>query len=133
MNFSQAEAAVRAHFNTEWDGLTPIAWPDVRFVPPAGTWVRFTMKNTDGRQASIGNPGANRFRRTGLVSIQVFQPENKASKDARTKADVAADIFIANGLSGFLFKNVNAKDIGPDGSGWYQWNVTAEFQYDRTT
>lgn len=133
MNFEQAEAALREHFNTEWDGLTPIAWPDVAFTPPAGTWVRFSAKHNDGFQASMGSPGSNRYRRLGIVTIQIFQPQGQASTDARAKADAASDIFIANGLAGFLFRNIVAADIGPDGAGWYQWNVRAEFQYDRIT
>ncbi len=133
MNFSQAERAVRAYFNTQWASATPIAWPDVSFTPPQSTWVRFAMKNNDSYQASIGSPSSNAFRRKGVVFIQVFQPEGQGSIDARAKADVAADIFIDNGLSGMRFSNVNAKDIGPDGAGFYQWNVTAEFEYDRIT
>ncbi len=133
MNFEQAEAAVRAYFNTNWNGLTPIAWPDLPFTPPIATWVRFSMKHNDGFQASMGNPSGNRFRRVGMVFIQVFQPKGQASTDARKKADTAADIFIDNNLSGIIFKNVNALDIGADGNGFYQWNVLAEFQYDRIT
>ena len=133
MNFGQAEAAVRKYFNAQWDKLTDIAWPDMDFDTPNETWVRFSMKNNDGFQASFGNPGNNRFRRKGMVYVQVFQKEGKGSTDARAKADVAADIFMADELSGVTFYNVNAKDIGPDGNGWYQWNVSAEFRYDRIT
>lgn len=131
MKFKAAEAAVRAHFNTQWNSATQIAWPDIPFTPPNATWVRFSMKNNAGFQASIGAPGSNRFRRVGIVYIQVFQKEGQGSTDARTKADKAADIFIANGLSGVRFKNVNARDIGP-ANGWYQWQVSAEFEYDHT-
>jgi hypothetical protein len=132
MDFEAAEAAVRAFFNTHWNSLTPIAWPDMKFTPRNSTWVRFSMKNNAARQASIGAPGNNLFRRYGIITIQVFQKEGQASKDARTKADAAADIFITESLDGFIFSNVNARDIGPDGAGWYQWNVIAEYQYDRT-
>jgi hypothetical protein len=133
MNFLEAERAVRLHFKEEWNDITPVALPDINFTPPNETWVRFTMINSEGKQASIGSPSNNRFRRIGLVYIQVFAPENKGSVDARTKADIAADIFISNGLSGFHFYNVNAKNIGNDGNGYYQINVTAEYRYDRLT
>ena len=133
MKFGAAEAAIRGYFNTGWGSTTPIAWPDLTFTPPNATWVRFSMKNDDGFQASMGDPGNNRHRRIGTVFIQVFQPQGQASTDARAKADKAADIFLANTLTGVLFKNVNARDIGPDGNGFYQWNVTANFQYDRLT
>jgi hypothetical protein len=133
MKFKALEAAVRAHFNTQWNSLTSIAWPDVPFTPPNATWVRFTLKNNAGFQATIGAPGSNMLRRIGVVYIQVFQKEGQGSTDARSKADTAADIFIANGLSGVTFSNVNVRDIGPDGNGWYQVNVSAEYRHDHIT
>lgn len=132
MSFEVAEAAVRAYFTQKWGNLTPIAWPDVHFTPSSTTWVRFSMKNNLGFQASIGSPGANLFRRRGIITIQVFQKAGKGSTDARSKADIAANAFLDNALPGFIFSNVNARDIGTDGAGWYQWNVTAEYQYDLT-
>jgi hypothetical protein len=133
MGFKAAEAAVRAFFSAQWNSATPVAWPDVSFTPPNGTWVRFSMKNNIGHQASMGSPGSNLFRRRGIITIQVFQKEGQGSTDARTKAELAADIFIEQKLTGFTFSNVNARDIGADGAGWYQWNVTAEYKYDRIT
>lgn len=132
MSFKTAEASVQGWFNTKWNSLTPIAWPDVDFTPPNGTWVRFDMKNNVGKQSSMGAPAANRFRRLGIVTIQVFQQEGAGGVDARTKADVAANAFLDNDLSGFEFFNVNARAIG-NYDGWYQWNVTAEYQYDIIT
>jgi hypothetical protein len=132
MSFEAAEAAVRAYFTQQWANITPIAWPDLPFVPPHGTWVRFSMKNNIGAQESIGSPGSNLYRRRGVVAIQVFQKAGQASTEARKKSDVAVNAFMANQLPGFTFENVNARDIGPDGAGWYQWNVTAEYRYDIT-
>lgn len=130
MNFAEAEQAVREFFETGWASLTPIAWPDVSYQPGDVTWVRFVMTNNIGTQASTGGL-TNRFRRRGIVAIQVFAPEGDAGRDAAAKADTAADIFLANNLDGITFQNINAKQIGSDGSGWYQWNVTAEYYYDR--
>lgn len=130
MSFKTAETSVQNYFNTKWGGITSIAWPDVQFTKPNATWVRFSMKNNIGQQASVGSPSSNYHRRIGTVTIQIFAKENGGAVDARTKADVAANAFQDNGLSGFHFYNVNAKDIGPDGAGWYQWNVTAEYRYD---
>lgn len=130
MNFSQAEAVVRAYFHDGWNGLTPIAWPDVAFTVPDTTWVRFSMKPNLGYQASAGDPGNNRFRRKGLIFIQVFQKQGQGSIDARAKADAAADLFIGKSTSGITFYDVVAKDVGPDGNGWYQWQVIASYRYD---
>lgn len=133
MSFVTAENDVQGWFNTKWNGLTPIAWPDVDFNHPNQTWVRFNMKNNLGFQASAGSPDSNMYRRTGVVTIQVFQKENKGGTDARAKANAAANYFLDNDLSGYEFYNVNAREIGNDGHGWYQWNVTAEYRYDIIT
>lgn len=132
MSFKTAEDSVQGWFDEKWDDLTPIAWPDVQFTPPNGTWVRFTMLNTAGFQASVGSPSSNYFRRIGIVNIQVFAKENQGGADARTKAQAAAAIFMANDLSGFEFTNVNARQIGNGGNGWFQWNVSAEYRYEIT-
>lgn len=133
MSFETAEETVQSWFKDGWDGLTPIAWPDVKFTKPNNTWVRFSMVNTLGNQASTGSPGSNYFRRIGIVTIQVFAKENQGGIDCRDKAQAAVDLFMADNLDGFTFYNVNAREVGNDGAGWYQWNVTAEYRYDIIT
>lgn len=134
MNYEDATAAVRAHFETEWANETPIAWPDVAFTPPErAPWVRFTMLHADGYQASIGDPGNNRQRRVGQVIVQVFQPQGEGSKQARQLADRAVDAFMNADVDGIHFHDVFAREIGNDGQGWYQINVIARFRYDHLT
>lgn len=135
MNFNDATASIIAFFNAGWADLTPVAWPDTAFITPEGqTWARVTIKHNEAFQASMGSPGSNRFRRNGIVIIQIFQPQGQASKDARAKADAAVDIFLGQTTSdGIIFSDVGAKEIGPDGAGWHQINVTASFRYDRIT
>jgi hypothetical protein len=138
MNFNEAEAEIRAFFEDAWGGaspITPIQWPDVKKpVPDAQTWVRFTCQETDGRQASIGSPGSNRFRHFGLITIQIFQPEGQASKDARTKATTALGAFMgAKTDGGIYFYDAYARQVGNDGNGFYQINVIVPFYYDEIT
>jgi hypothetical protein len=135
MNFSDAELEIRQFFNDAWDGLTEIAWPDIEFTIPDGeTWVRFNCQETDGRQASIGSPGSNRFRQFGLLTIQIFQPLGQGSKDARTKANVALDALKgAVTDNGVYFFDVYGRQIGNDQNGYYQINVIASFYYDDIT
>lgn len=122
---------MRNFFNTAWGSTTSIAWDDVSFIPPSNaTWVRCTIKHFDGYQASIGSYGANNQRRTGAVVIQIFAPQNKASEDARDKADLAITAFTNGSVDGILFLDVHAEEIGADSHGYYQINVIANFQYD---
>ena len=135
MNFNQAEAEIRAFFNTGWADATDIAWPDIAFdIPNDETWVRFDCRENDGFQASIGSPSSNRFRHTGIVTIQIFQPSGQGSKDAREKTTAALGVFMGNETSnGIHFFDVQARQIGDDTAGYYQINVLASFRYDEIT
>lgn len=132
MNYEAACKQIIKYFAQQWNGLTKVAWPDVGFKPPNNeTWARFTIKNFDGYQASMGSPGSNRFRRKGLITIQIFQKEGTAGLDALAKADIAVNIFLGVENSGIRYYDVQMNEIGNDGAGWYQINVLAYFQYDR--
>jgi hypothetical protein len=134
MIFSEADAAIRSFFNTGWAGLTDIAWPDLPFTPPSNrTWVRFNCVENDGYQASIGSPTSNRFRHFGIITIQVFQPQGQATIDVNKKADAALAVFMGKETNGIHFYDVQAKQIGNDGHGFYQINVYASFRYDQLT
>lgn len=135
MNFNDAEFEIRAYFDTNWANTTQIAWPDTKFsVPNNETYVRFNCQETSGSQVSIGSPGANRFRHFGIVTIQIFQPQGQSSKDAREKATTILGIFMGKEtVNGIHFYDVSARQIGDDGSGYYQINVNISFRYDEIT
>ncbi len=136
MNFIEAEAEIRKFFADAWDAVaTPIAWPDVKFaIPDNKNWVRFTCQENDGEQVSMGSPGSNRFRHYGVVTIQVFQPQDRGSKDARQLATDALGVFMgAQTTNGVIFYDVAGRQIGNDGNGFYQINVVASFYYDEIT
>lgn len=130
MSYESAVAAITAHFAQEWNNATPVAYPDVPFNPPSSTWVRLNISHADGYQASIGSPGSNKFRRTGLVTVQVFQKQGKAGVDAHKKADLAVAAFLGKKAGHIQFYDVQAREIGNDGAGYFQINVLAYFQYD---
>lgn len=141
MNLEQAEADIRKFFDAAWTAAfaspntPPIAWPDIEFtIPENKTWVRFNCQENGGQQVGMGDPGNNRFRRFGIVTIQVFQPRGQGSKDARTKAAAARDLFTgAQTTGGVTFQDVSARQVGDDGHGFYQVNVFAPFWYDEIT
>lgn len=130
MNVNQAEAEAREFFEDGWNDLTSIAWPDLDFDKPNDTWVRFNYRENDGFQSSIG-AATNRFRHTGVITIQIFQRAGQASKDAREKAAAAYAVFAGKTTqNGIHFFNVRVNHVGDDGHGWYQINVLASFRYD---
>lgn len=135
MNFIEAEAEIRKFFNDAWAGATAIAWPDLKFaIPDRENWVRFDCAENDGQQVSMGSPGSNRFRHYGIVTIQIFQPQDQGSKDARQLASNALGVFMgAVTTNGVHFQDVQGRQIGNDGNGFYQINVVAPFYYDEIT
>lgn len=131
MNYELATKTIRSFFATRWGSTTKVAYDDTEFtIPDDETWVRFNIKHVDGYQASIGAPTNNRQRREGFVIVQVFQPQGQGSLDARKKADLVIGHFLNQKVSGILFYDVHAKEIGNDGAGWYQINVLIKFRYD---
>lgn len=135
MNFNEAEAEIRNFFDTGWNNLTLVAYPDVKFTPPSGaTWVRFNCQENEGRQVSMGDPGNNRFRHFGIVTIQVFASQGNAGRDARVKAAAALALFMgAQTPNGITFTESFPRQIGNDENGYYQINVSASFWYDEIT
>ena len=130
MSYELAVKTIRKIFSDAWGATTKVAYDDVVFTPPVSTWVRFNLSHFDGYQASIGSPNSNKFRRHGLINAQIFQPQGQGSVDARKKAYLIIPIFQGKQISGITFHDVQARDIGNDGAGWYQINVLSKFYYD---
>ena len=132
MNYQEADAAIKKYFAEQWNNATQVAYDDVKFDPPNGqTWLRLSLKMVDGGQASTGAPGSNKFRKSGILTASVFTPGNQGGIEAMTTAQQVVDIFEAKPrINGVLFTDVRAVTIGPDGAGWYQINVKADFQFD---
>ncbi len=130
MNYEAATAAMRAFF-AGVIGSAPTVYDDLPFeIPKNQTWVRLNIGHADGFQSSIGAPSKNRFRRNGLITAQVFQPSGKASKEARQKADQIVNAYLGRDDAGIHYYDVQAREIGDDGAGWYQINVLIYFRYD---
>lgn len=132
MSYESRTKEIVAAFNTAWAGQTIVIYDDVdKAIPDNGeTYVRFTVKHFDGYQASIGNPGGNRFRRVGLVNAQIFAKQGGAKLTAMQKADAFVAIYRNLVLNGITFYDVQAREIGNDGAGYFQINALAYFRYD---
>jgi hypothetical protein len=108
----------------------PVSWPNTSFTPePDVTWVKCNIVNGDSFQVTIGS-GTNAFRHIGLIVIQVFSPLNKGNGEVLALADSIASIFRNWCGTTVSCKAPSVKDIGPDGHGWYQVNVSIPFHRD---
>ena len=135
MNYKDAIAAMRLYFENYWKvavvPAVPVAYDDKKFTKPTKKpWVRFTIQHADGFQASIGAPSSNFFRRRGIITAQIFCPEDDGSVEARKLADFVVEAYIGKDIPGFLYYDVTIVEVGNDNAGWYQINVKVNFEYD---
>jgi len=90
-------------------------------------WAQF--RHDDGGLATFGAEGSKRYRREGLLTVQVFAPLT----DGLTKAHKIARI-VVEGLEGtrtaggVVFRRVRPVEVGHDGP-WFQLNIYAGVEY----
>lgn len=136
-SITAARDAILTMFKTGWDaqgGTIPLVVYDdaVESIPKnAAPWVRIQVKHGPSNQATLGGVGNRRFRKTGIVTVQVFTESSGGLTLSDAYAKIAVDIFEGNTTTpdGVMFTNVTAKEIGNVGD-WFQTNVTASFNYD---
>ncbi len=142
VTLAAARDEILLHFTTKWDAGTPpiplLLYDDKhRDLPTDAPYARITIKHNVFPQVTIGAPvaqGGNgvRFRRFGLVTVQVFELSGDGLTSSDILVDLALDAFEGEktGLDRVEFRNARANEIGQDGP-WFQTNVIAEFTYDR--
>lgn len=129
MSFQVEHNELRTRFSQQI-GTTPVAWPNVAYVPIVGTlWVRFNVVDGESTRTTIGAT-TNNVRSLGLVIVQIFAPLDKGNAAALAKADAVAAIFRDWCGSTVRCRTPSIKEVGPDGNGWYQVNVSVPFQRD---
>lgn len=124
--------------DTESQSVGLVYW-DVPSSAPTGhdangdpvSWARVFVQHTGGGQASLsGDTGRRRWRRTGVVTVQIFTPYGTGLSKADKLSMVAMRAFEGQSTSsGIWFRDVNFQEVGQD-SIWFQSNVSATFEYD---
>lgn len=123
MTPAEVSQAIEQHFNTQWTD-TPIAWPNVPFSAPNGSWVRFTSLPDNTNTDELGASGVG--VRRGAVKIQVFTKPNIGSRTGAALAATAEGIFHLQDVGGVYFESAYTNDNGLNDAGtWYQHTVTA--------
>ena len=134
MNYEEAASVLRTRFEAAWADRTPKAMPNVGFDPavdaPNGTYVKFNIGTAGADQVASGAPGNNPHRHYGMVTIEVYAPENEGDADAHALADAACAVF-----RGFKSGHLRCRlppferTLGND-RGSYRVNVMAPFEFD---
>ncbi len=133
MGFAATENEIRSRFATQWAIEQPSvqvfydnAGDDV--TPPQNTaWVRLTILPGQSQQVEMGR--LRRWRRVGLIVVQIFVPAASGTGLAQELGDSVRDIFEGVTLSGVLFRATSLNRVGLDGA-WLQYNATTPFQAD---
>ena len=133
---------ILAHFKTAWDAGTPpipvVFYDDNENDLPADDhYARVTIQHNEFEQRTLGGKpslggGGRRFRRSGLLTVQIFTVNDDGLTSSDALVDLLMDAFEGEDTSSdeVEFINVRANEVGHDGA-WHQTNFLAEFRYDR--
>ncbi len=118
-------------FDTAWADETEIAAPNVDFkLDGKDEWVRlYILGNTYGQERFSSSVSTNFWRRTGILTIEIFVRQNTDLDRAYVLAEKAI-LWLENpGVADSIFNTRSAPvEIGTDGT-WFQVTVTADWQY----
>lgn len=97
----------------------------------AGLEARLTILHGQHDLASIGSPGSQVYRYTGVFVLGLFDAFGEGTGKLELMADAAIDALRTNSTSGSLvLRPASLTRVGRTGGRW-QLNVSCPFQYDR--
>lgn len=97
--FTSERSAIEVRFAQQWvvgspsAPRTPVGYHAHSFTPVSNS-VRLTIRDGDGMQKSIGNPGGNVARYAGAVMLEFYTEGGKGSAASRVLEDAASAIFM---------------------------------------
>ena len=97
-------------------------------------WTRWSVVEIGSEQETLGAKGQRRYKRTCLLTVQVFTPTNSGTSQAGALTEEARALFEGEEFSELDFiDGVNILDLGPDKEKkWQQDSVRAAFVYELT-
>lgn len=118
-------------FINGWAGATAIDAENEEFIEPeSDPWVRLTVRHVPGEPETMGKKGNRKFRRKGILFIQVFTPINTGTFTSDQLAEAARTLLEGERLSKQCWTGVSAiREVGAKGK-WYAANVETEFTYE---
>jgi len=134
----QAIDEILALFKAAWDTTayaSRVKYDNVGTTssPPSGQepWCRVVLRHSASNQATLsGAVGTRRFRRYGVLTVQLFDLPGKGLSGAEDLSKIIMDAYEGKtSPGGVIFRRVRTNEIGPDGD-FYQINIVAEFEYD---
>lgn len=112
--------------------ITEIALPNKAFdVPTSGQWCRLTFGDGNSEARSIGgDETCVRFQREARFVIQVFTTQAIGSTGCLDLAESVGDLYEKQrGDKPVSYKSPDVAEQGIEPAGWYQCNVTVEYDF----
>ena len=136
MSFDSERATIESRFASQWvtgspaSARTAVGYDGQAFTPPTGeSSVRLSIRSGDAVNQSMGSPGSNVIRQTGVVFVEVFTPGGRGSKAARDLVDLIKPIFTNWRSGNLLFRTMSVSPPIEDAP-FYKLTVTFPFQRD---
>lgn len=107
-----------------------IALDNQGFTPPADDtpWTRLAIRFNDGRQNTLGKKTNRKFKKQGILFIQVFTISEGATDVNDALAQSSLEVFEGEKLNGIHFNNGRIRTVGIDEK-WWQQNAVLDFTY----
>lgn len=131
MSFESQQSELRTRFNSIWANRTTVDFPNHKFDQPSppAPWCRFRVSNGASARLGIG-AGTAYERNLGIIFVQIFIPDDSDVTVGYAHADTVAGIFRDWGGTTVQCRTPRIKEIGSDGSGYFQINVSIPFKRD---
>jgi hypothetical protein len=124
-------AAVKSRQQAGWN-TTPVIYPNEKFELPSdpAPFIEVDFPIAASDQASLGAPGANRFRDLGTIRF-IISTRNDVGTDTATQyANELSDLFRAQVFDGVItYAPSPPVYLGADGN-YGSWSISVPYKYD---
>lgn len=105
MSFKSALQSVESHLAANWTN-TPIAYENIDFTPPAGSWIKVLLVT---EKSSLIGIGATRLRRhAGRILLYCFVPTGDGAQAALELADDVIAVFEGASIGDLVLRTPRA-------------------------
>lgn len=136
----EVETILLKEFFDNFNSSTPIALDNQNTLyfstgmktdkPTNSSWVRFWIEGNGGDDGTIGAAPNRRFERIGMISSQVFIPQNTGTSGGRLLCEEIVNIFEGRRFGQISCGKGMYKPIGNEENGFYMFDVTITFMFD---
>lgn len=130
MGFEAVRIAIESRLKDNLLSSVPIKFDNVPFNYPSKktSYVALVILTGEGFQIAMS---PKRYRHVGIITGQIFAPEDKGTKEANEIADFIKEIFQGIQFSGITCRAANTVRVG-EIEGKFQINVNIPFFWDET-